>query len=171
MSQPEPVDDIDRRILDCLRTNARASAADIASRVNLTDSAVRRRIASLEKSGVITGYTVAINHDLVGGSVEAYIELSFAGNADVHAILAEAMRRPQVREAMTIAGDLDALLRVRVRNLAELREIVMALRTSGPVTGSRTRIVLGRWWHGSIKEPATSDEREPRGAIAPARGD
>jgi Lrp/AsnC family transcriptional regulator, leucine-responsive regulatory protein len=157
VTTPDPVDDVDRRILDCLRMNARESAADIAKRVNLTPSAVRRRIAGLEKAGVITGYTVAINHDLVGASVEAYIELSFAGNADVHSILADAMRRPQVREAMTIAGDLDALLRVRVRNLAELREIVMALRTSGPVTGSRTRVVLGRWWHGSVPNVVPDD--------------
>jgi DNA-binding Lrp family transcriptional regulator len=149
VSGPEPLDDIDLAILERLRRNAREPAAAIAKHVNLTAGAVGRRITRLEKRGVISGYTIAINHDMIGSTIEAYIELTFVGNADVHAILADAIERPEVREAMTIDGDTDALLRVRVRNMKELRQAIMDLRTSGPVTGSKTRIVLGRWWHGS----------------------
>jgi Lrp/AsnC family transcriptional regulator, leucine-responsive regulatory protein len=149
MGEGELLDEVDSAILDLLRQNARLPAATIAGRVNLTAGAVRRRIARLESRGVIDRYTVAVNHDKIGASIEAYIELSFAGGADVHSILRSAMRREEVREAMTIAGDVDALVRVRVRDLAELREAVVYLRTVGPVTGSRTRIVLGRWWHGA----------------------
>ena len=46
------------------------SAATIGERVNLSGAAVRKRLARLERSGVITGYTVALNHDLIGSSVE-----------------------------------------------------------------------------------------------------
>jgi Lrp/AsnC family leucine-responsive transcriptional regulator len=125
------------------------SSAAIASHVDLTASAVRRRIARLESSGVIDRYTIGINHDKIGASVEAYVELSFGGNADVHEILKTAMRRKEVREAMTIAGDLDALVRLRVRDLPELRKAVTRLRASEQVTSSKTRVVVGRWWHGS----------------------
>jgi len=55
----------------------------------------------------------------------------------------------EVREAMMLAGETDALLRVRADDLKSLRQIVMALRKSGPVTRTVTRIVLERWWHGS----------------------
>jgi Lrp/AsnC family leucine-responsive transcriptional regulator len=160
IGQPEPLDEIDRSILDRLRVNARERSEAIGKHVNLTASAVRRRIARLEQRRVISGYTVAIDHDRLGSSsIEAYIELSFVGNADVHAILQDAIGRPEVREAMTIAGDTDALLRVRVGDLAQLRQVITELRTSGPVTGSKTRIVLGRWWHGSVPQPAeTTDD-------------
>ena len=151
MHEQETLDDSDREILKCLRANAREPSAAIAQRVNLSAAAVRRRIARLEEIGVISGYTVAINNDLLGSSIEAYVELSFAGDADVHAILEKAMERPEVREAMTMAGDPDALLRVRVNNVTQLREIVIQLRTSGPILRSRTMIVLGRWWHGSVR--------------------
>jgi DNA-binding Lrp family transcriptional regulator len=145
-------DDVDRLILDRLRENAREPAAAIADHVNLDPSAVRRRIAAMEKSGVIVGYRVAIDHDRLDTSVEAYVELSFPGEVDVHAVLADAIERPEVREAMTIAGDPDALVRLRVRNLQELREVVRDLRAELGVTGSRTKIVIGRWWHGSAQE-------------------
>jgi Lrp/AsnC family leucine-responsive transcriptional regulator len=145
----DPPDDVDQEILALLRRNARLSAAEIARRVNLTDSAVRRRISNLEKSGTIAGYTISIDADKVGPTVEAYIELVFAGNTNVHSFLGDAIRRPEVREAMTITGESDALLRVRVKALPELRHLVMDLRTSGPIMGTNTRVVMGRWWHGA----------------------
>jgi len=147
----EPLDDIDRRILDRLRQNAREPASSIAKRVNLTASAVRRRIARLARSGVIDRYTVSIKHDELGASIEAFVELSFAGDADVHTILKDVIQRPEVREAMTITGETDALVRIRVRDLPHLRQVVMDLRTSGQVIACQTRVILGRWWHGAAR--------------------
>lgn len=148
------LDDIDVAIIDRLRRNARESAASIAGAegIRLTASAVRRRIARLEATEVISGYHVALNHDKMPSSIEAYVELSFAGDEDVHRTLQVAMGLHEVREAVTLAGETDALLRVRARDLKSLRDVVIALRKSGPVTGSVTRIVLGRWWHGSDGE-------------------
>ena len=45
----------------------------------------------------------------------------------------------------TLAGDLDALVQVRVRDLAHLQEVIDRLRRNGTVTGTRTLMVLGRW--------------------------
>lgn len=152
------LDKIDHTILDRLRANARESAASIAREVDLTPGAVRRRIARLEDSQVIAGYTIAINHDKLDSTIEAYIELSFSGNPDVHAVLRDAMHRPEVREALTIAGEHDAVVRVRVRDLPELRQTVMALRALLPVNGTTTRIILGRWWHGGDSQTDVLEE-------------
>ena len=100
---------------------------------------------------MIDRYTVSIKHDELGASIEAFVELSFAGDVDVHAILEQVMQRPEVREAMTITGETDALVRIRVRDLPHLRKIVMDLRTSGQVIACQTRVILGRWWHGSAR--------------------
>jgi Lrp/AsnC family leucine-responsive transcriptional regulator len=156
VTEPAPLDDIDQRILDRLRENARESAAAIGRHVNLTAGAVRRRIARLERCGVIDRYTIAINHDKLGSSIEAYVELSFTGDANVdahvHTILKNAMKRPEVREAMMITGETDALVGIRVRDVPHLRQVVMDLRTSGQVTGCNTRVILRRWWHGAASE-------------------
>jgi len=144
------LDEEDHKILTCLRANARESAEDIGKQVHLAGGTVRRRITRLEKLGVITGYTVALNHDLLGSSMEAYIQLSFAGTADVHAILEGVMDRPEVREAMTMAGGPDALLRVRVGDQMHLRQVVADLRTTvESLERTQTMIVLGRYWHGA----------------------
>jgi DNA-binding Lrp family transcriptional regulator len=147
------LDDIDHKILDLLRDNARQSVTAISARVDLTPGAIRRRIIKLEESGVIDHYTVVLDHDKVGPSVEAYIELSFSGSADVQAILEKAISWPEVREASTLAGDPDALVRLRVDDADHLRNTVTKLRQMKHVTGSKTLFALGRMRHVSDKQP------------------
>lgn len=147
MTGPKPLDEIDKEILDLLRGNARQTATAIATHVGLTPGAVRRRIAKLEAGGVIDHYTVVLDHDKVGPSVEAYVELTFEGGADVQAILREAVKKREVREASTLAGDPDALVRLRVRDADHLRDTVMWLRQMSSVTGSKTLFALGRLRH------------------------
>ncbi len=69
MTLPE-LDDIDRRILDLLRADARRTVADIARQVNLSQAPVARRIDRLEATGVIAGYTVLVNQEKIGQQIE-----------------------------------------------------------------------------------------------------
>jgi Lrp/AsnC family transcriptional regulator, leucine-responsive regulatory protein len=145
MSARETVDETDRAIIDLLREDARRTVSDIAGRVNLSPAPVKRRIDRLEKLGVIAGYTVVLDHQKVGPSIEAYTELRFSGDTDVDDILHSAAGLPEVLEVMAIAGDPDALVRVRVEDMDHLQRVVNELRRSGSVTGTKTLIVLGRW--------------------------
>jgi Lrp/AsnC family transcriptional regulator, leucine-responsive regulatory protein len=59
-----------------------------------------------------------------------------------------ATRIPEVMEVFTIAGDPDALVRLRVRSVDHLREVIDQLRRSGAVIGTKTLMVLGTWRRG-----------------------
>ena len=52
---------------------------------------------------------------------------------------------PEVQAVYTIAGDPDALMHVRVRDLAHLQSVIDTLRRAGTVTGTKTLMVLGSW--------------------------
>jgi DNA-binding Lrp family transcriptional regulator len=142
---PVALDDIDRRIIDLLREDARRTIADVAARVSLSPAPVRRRIDRLERTGVITGYTVLVDPAALGPSVEAYVELRFSGTTDVAEIVDSARRVPEVEEVATTAGDPDALLRVRVQSVEHLQTVINRLRHTGHVTGTKTLMVLSRW--------------------------
>jgi DNA-binding Lrp family transcriptional regulator len=145
MAARDSVDETDRAILDLLRRDARRTVSDIAERVNLSPAPVKRRIDRLERLGVISGYTVVLDHQKVGPSIEAYTELRFAGDTDVDDILTSASELPEVLEVFAIAGDPDALVRMRVEDMEHLQRVVNELRRSGNVTGTKTLIVLGHW--------------------------
>ena len=145
VAAPTPLDEIDHQILELLRQDGRRTIADIASQVNLSAAPVKRRIDRLERQGVIHGYTAVLDYGKIGPSIEAFTELRIAGDADADSIVQRIRQAPEVREVLTIAGDPDILIRMRVTDLEHLKQVVNGLRRSGQITGTKTLMVLDRW--------------------------
>jgi DNA-binding Lrp family transcriptional regulator len=139
------LDETDLTILELLQHNARRRLADIASHVSLSVSAVKRRIDRLEASGVIAGYRAIVDQDKLGRPLEAFAELTFAGNTKVADIAGVAAGLPEVQAVFTTAGDPDALVWIRVRDIADLTRVIDLLRRSGRVTSTKTLMVLDTW--------------------------
>ena len=144
----QELDDIDHSLLRLLHEDGRRTFADMAATVGLSTAAVKRRVDRMRESGVITGFTVQVDHKKLGWAVEAFSEIRYAGTASISDIVESAARQPEVQAVYTLAGDLDALVQVRVRYLAHLQEVIDRIRRSGTVTGTRTLMVLGRWTRG-----------------------
>lgn len=143
MSEQIDVDGTDLEIIDLLVRDGRRTLADIGAVVSLSAPAVKRRVARLEELGVITGYTARIDHAKLGCPIEAFTELRFAGSTKVGDIAGVAAGLAEVDAVHTIAGDPDALVHLRVRDVADLTRVIDLLRRSGKVTGTKTLIVLG----------------------------
>jgi Lrp/AsnC family leucine-responsive transcriptional regulator len=139
------LDIIDHQILDLLSRNARRTMADIAERVSLSPSAVTRRIDRLERDGVISGYTVVVDHAKAGRPLQAFTEVRFSGTADLDEIRAAASTLPEVQAVFATAGDPDALVWLRVPDVERLGHVIEQLRRSGRVTGTKTLIVVDTW--------------------------
>lgn len=145
MTEAAELDETDREILALLQQDSRRSFAEIAKAVSLSAPAVKRRISRLEDLGVIRGYTLRLDHAKLGRPLDAFTELRFSGSTSVDAISAIASGIPEVETVFTIAGDPDALVWIRVRDVAELKQVIDRLRRSGKVTGTKTLMVLSSW--------------------------
>lgn len=143
ISAPADLDATDESIIELLRQDARRTLADIGKRVSLSSPAVKRRIDRLERDGVITGYTVELDHGMLGLPLQAFTELRFRGNARVDEIAQIADDIPEVQAIFTTAGDPDALAWIRVADVEDLKRVVDNLRRSGRITGTKTLMVLG----------------------------
>jgi Lrp/AsnC family transcriptional regulator, leucine-responsive regulatory protein len=139
------LDRIDFQLLELLKRDARAKLAELGSKVNLSPSAVKRRIDRLEAAGVIVGHTIKINQSKLGRELEAFAELRFAGDTKVADINGGADGLPEVQAVFTTAGDPDALVWIRVRDVDDLTRVIDLLRRSGRVTGTKTLMVLNAW--------------------------
>jgi Lrp/AsnC family transcriptional regulator, leucine-responsive regulatory protein len=142
------LDPTDQCIIDVLLADARRSASEVGRLVGLSPPAAKRRIDRLQEIGLIRGYTVLLDHRVTGTQIEAFIELRFAPGTQVDDIDTAVTNLPEVIESFTLAGDPDALARVRVRDLDHLKNVVDQIRRGrrgGPkVLTTRTVIVLGR---------------------------
>lgn len=81
------LDETDQALLDCRRENANEPVSELAAKLHLDESSVRRRERRLIDAGVLS-YAAIIDYDKVSTyAIEAYVELAFAGNEDVHELL------------------------------------------------------------------------------------
>ncbi|MDT0547575.1 MULTISPECIES: Lrp/AsnC family transcriptional regulator [Streptomyces] len=139
------IDDVDRQLLRMLREDGRRTYSEMAPEVGLSVAAVKRRVDRMRNSGVITGFTVQVDHAKLGWGIEAFVELSYTGTTPVGEIVRTAYKVPEVQAVFTIAGDPDALVHVRVRDIEHLQQTIDGLRRAGQVTGTKTLMVLGSW--------------------------
>ncbi len=137
------LDAIDERILELLVEDGRRSASEIGRRVNLSPAAAKRRIDRLEGFGIVRGYTALLDHGMLGGNLEAFTELRFASGTQVAEIESAVADLPELVESFTLAGDPDALIRLRVNDVDHLKRVIDQVRRSSKITGTKTLIVLG----------------------------
>lgn len=130
-------------ILELLAEDGRRSASEIGRRIGLAPSSAKRRIDRLEATGVITGYRAVLDHAKLGSHIEAFTELRFQGATQVEEIERTVADLPELVESFMIAGDPDALVRLRVADLDHLKRVIDKIRRTGKVTGTKTLIVLG----------------------------
>src|ERR687895_2169244 len=128
MQRPVRLDDLDRKILDHLERDGRATLADVGAAVGLSASAVKRRVDRLHESGVIVGYSAIVDPQAVGDRLEAFVELYCADSVAPGDLLASVAGLDAVIAAHTVAGDADAVVRVRGEGIEELGRTVQKCR-------------------------------------------
>jgi DNA-binding Lrp family transcriptional regulator len=137
-----PLDQIDRRIVALLQERAKSTFAEIGADVGLSATAVKRRVDRLESDGVIVGYGARVDPKVFGEQLESLIEI-YASDRTSPADIGQSLRGiDEIVSAFTVSGEPDALIRVRVENIAELEKLVERLRRDRNVVRTRTLIVL-----------------------------
>jgi Lrp/AsnC family leucine-responsive transcriptional regulator len=123
------LDAIDQNILICLQENARISSVDLAKRVGLSPAPCLRRVAALERAGVIRKYVTLLDPVPMNLGVTVFVQISLDLQADdrLERFEEEIVKRPEVLECYVITGDADYLLRVVVPDVSAYERF---LRTS-----------------------------------------
>ncbi|WP_287028868.1 Lrp/AsnC family transcriptional regulator [Pseudomonas sp. UBA6310] len=110
---------IDRKILRLLQHDADLSAAEIAERVELSQSPCWRRIHRLQEEGLIERKVALLNPKLLGLSMTVFvnIKLSAHGRNNLAEFEQAIVGYPEVLECHTMAGSSDYLLKVVARDI------------------------------------------------------
>jgi Lrp/AsnC family leucine-responsive transcriptional regulator len=140
------VDDIDRKLLDALRENGRATYAELARTVGLSGPAVHDRVGKLEASGVISGYHAAVDARSLGLGVTALIGVLQSDSSEHDDIAAELEAVPEVESCWFLAGEESFMLLVRVGDVAALEHTIGKINRISGVARTRTTVVLSTRW-------------------------
>jgi Lrp/AsnC family transcriptional regulator, leucine-responsive regulatory protein len=128
------IDEKDRALLRLLQRDGRASITSLADRVALSESACRRRIDQLERSGLIAGYRTDLDGTALGFSLTVFVSISLGAQTDRDLTAFELAVRsaPEVLECWLMTGEADYLLRVAARDVADLERIHREVLTRLP---------------------------------------
>jgi Lrp/AsnC family leucine-responsive transcriptional regulator len=132
------IDEIDRKLLSELQSDARVSYAELGRRVGLTTPAVIERVRKLEDAHIITGYRAEIDPAKVGMPITAFLRMSITG-VDYSHIIEVAEQSKEILECHRGTGGDSFIMRVVVSSVEHLQEVIDRLTPYGITT---TTIVL-----------------------------
>jgi DNA-binding Lrp family transcriptional regulator len=118
------IDDINLRILDILSRDSSLPFVEIAKYVGISDATVHIRIKRLIAAGIISKFTISIDNNRLGYDHVAFmginVEPGFA-NEVAHKL----SYVDEVLEVHEMHSRFDLLLKIRARNLTQMRDIIV----------------------------------------------
>ncbi|MFZ5750389.1 MAG: Lrp/AsnC family transcriptional regulator [Pseudomonadota bacterium] len=123
------IDEIDRKILSELQEDAGQSLDEIARKVGSSKTPVWNRIRKLREAGVIGRQTMILDAEALGLEACFFVLIRTSEHeAEWQRRFLRALKsRPEVLEAHRLAGDIDYILKVRVKNARAYDQFYQAL--------------------------------------------
>ena len=143
-----PLDAIDRRIVAELQAAPRLRVAELARRIGLSGPAVADRLRRLEGSGTIAGYRADVDPAALGYAFGAIVRVRPAPR-QIAKVADAARATPEVVECHRITGEDCFFVKVHVRDVAHLEEVIDRFTPFGQTTTSivQSSPVPGRGVH------------------------
>jgi Lrp/AsnC family transcriptional regulator, leucine-responsive regulatory protein len=129
------LDPINLRVLDELVAEGRIAMAELGRRVGLSAPAVAERVQRLERAGVIAGYRAELDPRALGFPVSAVVRIRPAPG-QLQRIPELARETPEVVECHRITGDDCYLLRLYLRSIDDLEDVLDRFTPYGLTTTS-----------------------------------
>ena len=120
------MDKIDRKILQVLQANARASLQDISHAAGLSATPCWARIKKMEEAGVIEGYAIRLNPQAIGLGDTVLVQVTLDSHSDntLEKFGETLAAIPEVIEAWLVSGEYDYLLRVAVKDTQDYERLL-----------------------------------------------
>lgn len=135
------LDELDRKLIEMLRDDARLPTATLARRLGVSRGTVQNRIDRLVAAGVLLGFTVRLAGDVETAGVRAIMSIEVRA-AETRAVVAALRRMPEVGRLYSTNGRWDLVAEIATGDLAALDATLTAIRTLRAVANSETSILL-----------------------------
>ena len=128
------LDDLDRKLLDLLQTDAARPLYELGDLVGLSASAVQRRLSRYRSSGVIAKQIAVLNPDAVPGTVLACVLVTLERESKkLHGTFRQRLlAAPEVQQCYDLAGTWDYLVIVATSSMPRCRSVIDELFLDAP---------------------------------------
>ncbi|MDE0524609.1 MAG: Lrp/AsnC family transcriptional regulator [Boseongicola sp.] len=140
------MDEIDKKILHALSSDARRSVESVAEEIGLSTTPTRRRIKNLEAGGIIRRYTVDVDMDRAGYGLTVYVfmKLQSRDQTTIATFENKLLHLPEVTACALVTGPHDYVLTMRFEDMDAYNRFLRSVLSELPgVLGIETSVVIG----------------------------
>jgi Lrp/AsnC family transcriptional regulator len=129
------LDATDRRLLALLQDDSTISIADLAERVSLSATPCWKRVKRLERVGLIRSRVALLDRAALGLDVTVFVAVRTTQHSDewLQTFAEGVARIPEVVEFYRMSGEVDYLLKVVARDIADYDRIYRKLIKVAPL--------------------------------------
>ena len=135
------MDDKDIEILKHLSVDGRQSARQLSYRLGVSTVTILSRIKKLEQQNIIQGYSVRLNHELLGFEITAIIEIK-TNKGKMLEIENEIAKFDSTIAVYDITGDADMVIIAKFKTRELLSDFVKKVSALPNVENTLTHLVL-----------------------------
>lgn len=117
------LDDINLSIIKILSNDSSTPFVEIARRIGISDATVHGRVRRLVASGIINKFTISVDNNLLGYDHLAFIGINIEPGFE-EGVTTNLSHIDEVLEIHEMHGRFDLMLKVRAKNLEQMRDIL-----------------------------------------------
>ena len=136
-----PINKKDEQLIALLQKDARISVAEIARRIKLSRTAAKARLDKLERSGVISGYSVRLSNQYLQGRVQAMVMIK-SPPLKRERLEKALMKMDNLRSLYSISGVFDLVAVISAQTISELDEYIDKIGQLKGVEDTMSSVIL-----------------------------
>ncbi len=120
------MDKYDKKIINQLQQDGRISNKDLAEKVALSPAPCWRRVDALQKSGLIKGYSVDLDQEMLGLNITAFAFITLDNHhAETVKLFDEGIRQwPEILECHATSGEQDYILKIVSKDMQSYNQLI-----------------------------------------------
>ena len=138
------LDEIDYKILETLRRDARTPFTEVGRNLGISDATVHVRVNKMMDEGVIKRYTIVVDEEALGRKVRGFALIN-VNPGFLEDVANKLVEKEGVSAVYEIHGSNDLIAKVEAGDLDEMRKLMLKIREIPNVATSELITIFKVW--------------------------
>lgn len=117
------LDDLNLKIMEMLGKDSSVSFVEVAKQIDVSDATIHNRVQRLIAAGIINRFTISVDNNRLGYSHLAYMGINIECGF-IDDVTSNLCNVDEVLEVHEMHGMFDLFIKIRAKDLEQLRDIV-----------------------------------------------
>jgi len=124
MTKNYEVDNVDLKILEILRDDAKKPFTEVAKKVHVSQGTVHVRMNKMKEAGIVEKTTVKVNYAKLGFDITAFIGIYLEKSALYDKVVAKLKEIPEITSIHYTTGNYSMFVKIHCRDTNHLKEVL-----------------------------------------------